>query len=243
MSEIIGEIVNQEQGSLAVTTPLSGTLTRFAGLCDLKIRARSRVEIIGAGALGGWLALGLAKSGIGRLRVWDFDTVDAVNVGVQPYGARDIGQAKVTALGSRCSDWSGGLLAYHFVAGRFGSPESPGLWGADVTVSAVDSVEGRRLVFDAWKHLGCPGLFLDLRMAATEGEVWTAQAGRLRAYESALRSLETAGASVAPCTARGTAHNAMVIGGFGASVALRWIDNGDCGGTCLAVDMKGGASW
>ena len=56
------------------------------------------VVIIGAGALGGWVANVLTKSGVRDLTVYDFDKVEEHNLPNQPYGIVDIGKLKVIAL-------------------------------------------------------------------------------------------------------------------------------------------------
>jgi|ADurb_Gel_03_Slu_FD_contig_101_172936_length_1978_multi_8_in_0_out_0_2 hypothetical protein len=57
-----------------------------------------RVDIIGAGATGSYLALGLAKLGVEHIRVIDGDVVAEHNIANQCFEQCHIGQAKVAAL-------------------------------------------------------------------------------------------------------------------------------------------------
>lgn len=60
------------------------------------------VSIVGAGALGGPCAMYLAAAGVGRIEVWDDDTVDRSNLQRQvQFGEADIGAAKVERLAQR----------------------------------------------------------------------------------------------------------------------------------------------
>lgn len=56
------------------------------------------VTIIGAGALGSWLALYLAKLGITNITVYDFDEVESHNIANQAFNIHDIGKTKTQAL-------------------------------------------------------------------------------------------------------------------------------------------------
>lgn len=56
------------------------------------------VDIIGAGATGSHVAYILAKMGVTKMRVFDFDTVEEHNVPNQLYSLADVGKPKVEAL-------------------------------------------------------------------------------------------------------------------------------------------------
>lgn len=59
---------------------------------------RGRVAIAGLGGLGSHVALALARSGVGRLKLIDFDRVELSNLGRQAYWVRNIGELKTEAL-------------------------------------------------------------------------------------------------------------------------------------------------
>src|SRR3989344_2607948 len=63
--------------------------------------SKNRINIIGAGSLGSFTALELAKMSRVlncEIRVFDFDLVEERNVGNQLYSSDDVGLLKVTAL-------------------------------------------------------------------------------------------------------------------------------------------------
>ncbi|MFW6161345.1 MAG: HesA/MoeB/ThiF family protein [Planctomycetota bacterium] len=72
---------------------------RFFGEGRLERLARSRVLIVGAGAIGNEVAKNLALVGVGHLTVVDFDTVEASNLNrCIFFRERDVGRKKVRVL-------------------------------------------------------------------------------------------------------------------------------------------------
>lgn len=59
---------------------------------------KARVAVCGLGGLGSSAAIALARSGIGSLRLIDFDKIDASNLNRQQYKATQIGLYKTEAL-------------------------------------------------------------------------------------------------------------------------------------------------
>lgn len=58
----------------------------------------SSIGIAGAGGLGSNIAISLARLGVGKLVIVDYDVVEPSNLNRQQYYVSDIGQYKVTAL-------------------------------------------------------------------------------------------------------------------------------------------------
>ena len=58
----------------------------------------SKVAIAGLGGLGSNVAVSLARAGVGKLLLIDFDNVDVTNLNRQQYFIKDIGRAKTDAL-------------------------------------------------------------------------------------------------------------------------------------------------
>ncbi len=70
-----------------------------------KIR-HAAVAVCGLGGLGSHIAISLARCGIGRLHLIDFDRVDLTNLNRQQYGIEQLGRPKPEALREE-------LLAFH----------------------------------------------------------------------------------------------------------------------------------
>ncbi len=82
---------------LAETDLRSLMLARQPQAASEKLRAAC-VGIAGAGGLGSVVAENLARAGIGKLVIADFDVVEPSNLNRQRYCLRQIGQPKATAL-------------------------------------------------------------------------------------------------------------------------------------------------
>lgn len=63
---------------------------------------QSRVTVVGLGAVGGYAVEGLARAGVGHLRIVDFDTVQTSNINRQIIALEStLGQAKTEVLKAR----------------------------------------------------------------------------------------------------------------------------------------------
>ncbi len=60
--------------------------------------SQAHIDLIGCGGLGGEVAHGLVRKGIGRLTLCDFDIVDITNLARQHFYPADVGKPKALAL-------------------------------------------------------------------------------------------------------------------------------------------------
>jgi hypothetical protein len=175
--------------------------------------ARTPITVIGAGAVGSFTVLALAKSGAEHITVWDDDRVETHNLPNQWYRLADVGQLKVEALQQLVFDMTGVRILT--VPERFmGQPAT------EVTICAVDSMDVR---IDIWRELHPrPSLYIDARMGAEVGTVkcvgpygtW---------YEDTL--YPSAEALHAPCTARATMYCASGLAAFIASQVAQYASD------------------
>jgi tRNA threonylcarbamoyladenosine dehydratase len=74
----------------------------FLGEEKFVLLQKAMITIVGLGAVGGYVAEGLARAGIGHLRLVDFDTIQPSNINRQILALESsIGQAKVEAARER----------------------------------------------------------------------------------------------------------------------------------------------
>lgn len=59
---------------------------------------RNRIHIIGCGSVGSTVAENLARSGVTKMTLWDFDKVEAHNLANQMFRQKDVGRPKIEAL-------------------------------------------------------------------------------------------------------------------------------------------------
>lgn len=120
----------------------------------------AEVMVIGAGMVGSWTALLLARQ-VHTVSVWDDDIVSLENLGTQAFNDLDVGLYKVTAI-ERQTFGIGNVVVR---SRRF--PE-PGIHSSPMceklfVVSAVDSMEGRRRIAEWCRDEICDG-FIDGRV-------------------------------------------------------------------------------
>ena len=117
---------------------------------------RSTVGIAGVGGLGSAIAVALARIGVGRLVIADFDVVEPSNLNRQQFFVDQIGLPKVDALKSNLQR----INPYVKVAPFFGRIEAENvsqLFGmVDVMVEAFDAADQKAMLVETF--LGhCPG--------------------------------------------------------------------------------------
>ena len=175
--------------------------------------ARTPITVIGAGAVGSFTVLALAKSGAERIVVWDDDFIEAHNLPNQWYRISDVGRLKVQALRDLVRDMTG--VHIEVVPSRF-----TGAGASEVTVCAVDSMDAR---IELWRQLHPrPALYVDARMGAEVGKVHcVGPAGSW--YEDTL--YPSSEAHRAPCTARATMYCASGLAAFIASQVAQYASD------------------
>lgn len=103
-----------------------------------------KIVVVGAGAIGSFVVLSLAKMGFHNIHVYDFDTIDNENIGNQFYPTTAVGQPKVLALAEMIHMFSGIKITPYEQKILRGDRIS-----ADIVIAAVDSMEVRSLIYEA----------------------------------------------------------------------------------------------
>jgi molybdopterin/thiamine biosynthesis adenylyltransferase len=175
--------------------------------------ARIPITVIGAGAVGSFTVLALAKCGAERIQVWDDDSIEAHNLPNQWYRLSDLGRPKVQALKALVLEMTG--VRIDVVQERF-----QGDGATEVTICAVDSMDVRIAL---WRQLQPrPQLYIDARMGAEVGMVkcvgpygsW---------YDDTL--YPSSEAHHAPCTAKATMYCASGLAAFVASQVAQYASD------------------
>lgn len=169
--------------------------------------------IIGAGAIGSFTCLTLAKMGAQTIQVFDHDVVEPHNFANQWYGPKHVGMKKVDALKGLVQDLTGAEIQ---TRGRK-YIKFP-LKG--VVICAVDSMDTRMKIWkQVLKHR--PAIYIDGRMGAEVGNVFCVD---MRSKEDQLAYEEqlfpSSEALQAPCTAQSTMYCAAGLASYiGAQVS------------------------
>lgn len=192
---------------MATTRRMS--FTRQLGILDPKKMKKQKITVVGSGAVGSFSALSLAKMGTPVINVYDNDGVTEHNLPNQFYRKQDTRKYKVLALKEILGDFSDAIVhssPMQYVGGPLG----------DTVVVATDSMSSRKLVWDQFKKQPLSTVFIEARMGAELGRVYTIvkKNGKLSAedikfYES--RWYPDNKVKPLPCTARTIIYNVLMI--------------------------------
>lgn len=191
---------------------------RQQGILDPASEILWPVTVIGAGGIGTHAARTLAKMGFGQIRLYDPDIVEEHNRPNQSYRKPDIGKLKVLATKEIILEFAEDCQVETFPV-KFESQELDG-----IVISAVDSMEARKTIWQKVKWNPSVTLFIDGRIGREMLEVRTirpCQIEDIEAYEKTLFS--DSEATPLPCTERGIIYVGEIIGGLIASQAKKWL--------------------
>lgn len=195
---------------------MSNPQLRFSGIIPLDKLSEQKVCIIGAGGIGAPAALSLAKSGIKRLTLYDFDTIEDENLGPQIYGPNDLGKSKVNTLKDYISNFAP-WCEVRAINQRFEDQKID----CDILISAVDSLEVRKTVWNTVEEgINGPKLLIDPRMAAEMLTIYSVvpkDDGLW--YEDTLEGE----AVEATCTTKATFYTGFVAGALCMQAVKAWL--------------------
>lgn len=181
---------------------------RQLDLLDPAEAAKLQVTIIGAGAIGSFATLALAKMGVTKITVYDDDKVEEHNLPNQYYRRADIGKMKVLALQDIVEQFTDiKILA---IPKKFTDQKVSGF-----VISGVDSMDAR---INIWQNLKgqYPERYLDARMGGEVGELRMVNPKdftEVDKYEE-KHLFPSTEASPGPCTARSTMFCANGLASF-----------------------------
>lgn len=180
-------------------------------------QATTPFTIIGAGGVGSITTVLLAKMGIRDITVFDFDTVDDVNLPSQMYGAEDLGKPKVVALQDVVSRFTDCRI--QAVPERYENQPLTGM-----VIAAADCMATRKRIWEAVKLNPASELLIDARMGGQVMQILTARPcdpEDIEHYEQFLFSDEEA--SPVPCGAQAIAYNTFGIASMICAIVRKWL--------------------
>jgi len=125
------------------------------------------IHIVGCGAIGSTLATMLARCGISKIELWDFDTVMSYNIANQQFLHKHIGMLKTVALLEMLRD-----INPHIQVKRHGKWEDDKLDG--YVFLAVDNIELRKKICQAQLYNPDILAIFDFRMRLTDAQHYAA---------------------------------------------------------------------
>jgi sulfur carrier protein ThiS adenylyltransferase len=114
---------------------------------------QARVGIAGLGGLGSAVAIALARMGVGKLVIADFDVVEPTNLNRQQYAVAHVGMTKTEAMSSILEDINPYLeiVAHRVVLERDNVPEI--FQGVDVVLECFDRAKAKAMLIQSVAEL------------------------------------------------------------------------------------------
>lgn len=165
------------------------------------------VMIGGAGGIGSWLTFFISRAGFKPI-LYDFDRIEAHNLGGQLFKSSDIGLYKVEAVRRLVKDFCDTEISILSEPITRNSPYHYFMF------SAFDNMEARKIMFDLWKksHSNCPvtPLYIDGRLEAEQLQIFCVTPENMHIYEERFL-FEDSLIEDLPCSFRQTSHTAAMI--------------------------------
>jgi len=179
------------------------------------------VGLIGAGGIGAATAIALAKMGIKWLEVYDFDTIEDVNIPNQLLRVSDIGKPKVASLMSLIKQLSDTQGVMH----RTKIEANTSLDFQHIYITTVDSIEARKEIWENIQANVRCNWYLDARMGAELFQLYTIDMTNHAWYARNLADLTDDNVPDEPCTAKATIYTAFFAAGHIAHAVKRILMN------------------
>jgi sulfur carrier protein ThiS adenylyltransferase len=108
------------------------------------------IGIAGAGGLGSNIAISLARAGIGKLIIADFDIVSLENLNRQQFTLQQVGEPKVQAIASNISSFNPFItLETHFT--KVTPANIDEIFGTtDILIEAFDDAAQKEMLIQTW---------------------------------------------------------------------------------------------
>ena len=179
---------------------------RQSGLVDEKI-FNTQITVVGAGAIGSFTVLTLAKCGFSDITVFDDDKIEEHNLPNQFYPLDGVGAYKVDVLGLMVREFTGMSIFTH--TERF--TNASGAYKG-IVISAVDSMSSRKDIFNVHRKLPNSYVLIDGRMGGNQLEVYTCdmRSAESKAFYKKTLWPERATADI-PCTQKAVIYNVLTI--------------------------------
>jgi len=192
---------------------------------------KKKILIIGAGGIGSWTTLALAKMGCNDITVMDYDIVSEENIGSQIYTRTDIGLLKTDALfkNINClvSDPQNIQRGYNLKT--INSKWEPGMdLKYEIVISALDNMETRKCLWNDIKNNPYVLHYIDGRMGGEYFKILylnliKSDISLFEKYEKTLLPPEKIDPT--PCTAKAIVYNTLMIGSTIASMVKNITTN------------------
>lgn len=209
---------------------VDSTTSRFNGAIWYKEIQKQEIILAGAGGIGSFTGLMLARLAIKELIIFDFDVIESVNMSGQWYSKDVIGEYKVNAL---CSM----IRAFNNNTSCIGIPEAytEDSITRDIMICGFDNMRARELFFKSWlEHISKKSpeerskcLFIDGRLAAEEFQILAITGNDTYNIDQYHKNyiFSDLVAVEAVCSYKQTTFMANMIGSYIANIFVNFVAN------------------
>lgn len=128
------------------------------------INQRYTIRIFGAGSLGSFIALNLAKLGFNDITVHDYDRVEMHNIPNQFYRLKDIGKYKVYALKEIIEEFT--AVKIETINKKITEETELFFPANEICILTFDTLEARKIIYD--KACDFKTIVIDVRVGGEE---------------------------------------------------------------------------
>ena len=197
------------------------------------IKQKYRIVVLGAGSLGSFITLNIAKLGFNNIEVWDYDRVDDINIPNQFYRLKDIGKFKVDALKEIVKEFTD--VDIKIKNEELTQKTKLYLDLNNIYILTFDTLKARRLVFEILKDVSCK--VIDVRAGGEEFNIQvinTMRYDNIKKWDDSFNITPTD----LPCSAKSIIYTNLIIAGEVCNLVKK-INNDDKYPTKLIRHTKG----
>ena len=194
------------------------------------------VRLVGCGNLGSAAAIALCRMGLEHFQLYDHDKVEKANLSTQQFGHAWVGVDKVHALMGQMLAINPTITTHPHAmpivanAAPARSREEP--YHNTVMIAATDNMESRRVAWASFAAHGAVngcGLFVDLRMALEDFEIWAVRHPMMEdsardEYANLLRDPDIQ-YDEAACGASSSGATGLGLTGFTTPIIRRYLND------------------
>lgn len=134
------------------------------------ITVKNSIHVIGAGALGSWMAEGLVRMGFTNINLYDDDVVSPHNISNQNYLEAEVGAEKTECIKKRLLQINPYVKVKINKRYKFDPTENNYLYG--FVFLCVDNIDTRRSIVEPNQFAS---FWTDIRIGLEEGQVYSAK--------------------------------------------------------------------
>lgn len=200
---------------------------RFEGAVWYSKIQQISTTIVGLGATGSWASILLARAGVQKLNLVDPDHYEIHNLGSQLAGFQDIGVSKVQAASEKLATFTSlqRIQTYKQTIENVDALLQD--YHAKVVISALDSMSGRKFIFEKMlENTNKKQLLLDSRIGAEYYEIYCIPMDNqqyIDQYRETLFSDEQG--NVGACNYQQSSHSACMAACEMVKLVTNWITN------------------